>query len=102
MRTACFVFTSTHPSAFVMITEGRLLISETPYYGTAENSTDLGTPQVYTTRFSSRHNAGANIAFSDAHASYYKYSYVCYNNSVKPADPGRPDINWSCDGHQVP
>jgi prepilin-type N-terminal cleavage/methylation domain-containing protein len=91
-----------HPSAFVMFTEGRLLISETPYYGTAENSTDLGTPQVYTTRFSSRHNAGAIIAFNDAHATYYKYSYVCYNNGAKPADPGRPDISWSCDGHQVP
>jgi prepilin-type N-terminal cleavage/methylation domain-containing protein len=91
-----------HPSAFVMFTEGRLLISETPYYGTSENSTDLGTPQVYTTRFSSRHNAGAMIAFSDAHAAYYKYSYVCYNNGAKPADPGRYDINWSCDGHQVP
>jgi prepilin-type N-terminal cleavage/methylation domain-containing protein len=92
----------THPSAFVMFTEGRLLISETPYYGTAENSTDLGTPQVYTTRFSSRHVSGGIIAFSDAHAAYYKYSYVCYNNGAKPADPGRFDINWSCDGHQVP
>jgi hypothetical protein len=91
-----------HPSAFVMFTEGRLLIKETPYYGTSENSTDLGTPQVYTTRFSSRHNAGSIISFSDAHASYYKYSYVCWNNGAKPADPGRPDINWSCDGHQVP
>jgi prepilin-type N-terminal cleavage/methylation domain-containing protein len=91
-----------HPSAFVMFTEGRLLIGETPYYGTTENATDLGTPQVYTTRFSSRHNSGAIIAFSDAHAAYYKYSYVCYNNGAKPADPGRPDISWSCDGHRVP
>lgn len=91
----------THPSAFVMFSEGRLLISETPYYGTAENSTDLGTPQVYTTRFSSRHNAGSIISFSDAHARYFKYSYVCWNNGVKPADPGRSDINWSYDGHQV-
>jgi prepilin-type N-terminal cleavage/methylation domain-containing protein len=92
----------THPSAFVMFSEGRLMISETPYYGTAENSTDLGTPQVYTTRFSSRHTQGAIIAFSDAHAAYYKYTYVCYNNGAKPADPGRADINWSCDGHRVP
>jgi prepilin-type N-terminal cleavage/methylation domain-containing protein len=91
-----------HPSAFVMFSEGRLLISETPYYGTAENSTDLGTPQVYTTRFSSRHNGGSVIAFSDAHAAYYKYPYVCFNDGAKPADPGRADINWSCDGHQVP
>jgi prepilin-type N-terminal cleavage/methylation domain-containing protein len=91
-----------HPSAFVMFSEGRLLIRETPYYGTAENSTDLGTPQVYTTRFSSRHVSGSIIAFSDAHAAYCKYSYVCYNNGAKPADPGRSDINWSCDGHPVP
>jgi len=90
------------PSAFVMFSEGRLLISESPYYGTSENSTDLGTPQVYTTRFSSRHSAGSIIGFSDAHAKYYKYSYVCWNNGAKPADPGLADINWSCDGHQVP
>jgi len=90
------------PSAFVFFAEGRLLISETPYYGTAENSTDLGTPQVYTTRFSSRHNGGSILSFSDAHAAYYKYSYVCFNNGAKPADPGRPDINWACDGHTVP
>jgi hypothetical protein len=90
------------PSAFVMFSEGRTLISETPYYGTSEKSTDLATPQVYTTRFSSRHTSGAIIAFSDAHAKYYKYSYVCYNNGTKPADPGLSDINWSCDGHTVP
>jgi len=90
------------PSAFVMFTEGRLLIGETPYYGTSENATDLGTPQVYTTRFSSRHNSGGIIAFSDAHSAYYKYSYVCYNNGAKPADPGHPDISWSYDGHRVP
>ncbi len=91
-----------HPSAFVMFAEGRLLIGETPYYGTSENATDLGTPQVYTTRFSSRHSGGSIISFSDAHARYYKYPYVCWNNGVKPADPGKTDINWSCDGHQVP
>ncbi|HEY3861804.1 MAG TPA: type II secretion system protein [Verrucomicrobiae bacterium] len=90
-----------HPSAFVMFSEGRLMISERPYYGTSENSTDLGTPQVYTTRFSSRHNGGSIISFSDAHAAYYKYPYVCWNNGAKPADPGHADINWSCDGHQV-
>jgi prepilin-type N-terminal cleavage/methylation domain-containing protein len=90
------------PSAFVMFAEGRLLISETPYYGTSENSTDLGTPQVYTTRFSSRHNAGSVLAFSDDHARYYKYTFVCTNNGVKPADPGLAEINWSCDGHAVP
>lgn len=91
-----------HPSSFVFFSEGRLLISETPYYGTSENSTDLGTPQVYTTRFSSRHNNGSIISFNDGHSKYYKYSYVCWNNGSKPADPGLFDINWSCDGHQVP
>lgn len=91
-----------HPSAFVIFTEGRCLINETPYYGTVTASTDLATPQVYTTRFSSRHNAGANITFSDGHAAWYKYTYVCYDNGAKPADPGLPDINWSCDGHMIP
>jgi prepilin-type N-terminal cleavage/methylation domain-containing protein len=95
-----------HPSAFVMFAEGRLLISETPYYGTnsPEKASDLATPQVYTTRFSSRHNKGSILTFSDAHARYYKYSYVCHPDGVKPADPNpeRPDINWTCDGHSVP
>jgi prepilin-type N-terminal cleavage/methylation domain-containing protein/prepilin-type processing-associated H-X9-DG protein len=91
-----------HPSAFVMFTEGRCRLEETPYCGTAENSSDLATPQVYTTRFSSRHSAGANITFSDGHATWYKYDYVTYNNGAKPADPGDPDINWSYDGHVVP
>ncbi len=91
-----------HPAAFVMFAEGRMLLTETPYYGMGEAATDLATPQDYTTRFSSRHNAGSILAFSDAHARYYKYSYVCYNNGVSPRDPGLSDINWSCDGHQVP
>jgi prepilin-type N-terminal cleavage/methylation domain-containing protein/prepilin-type processing-associated H-X9-DG protein len=91
-----------HPSAFVMFTEGRCRLGETPYYGTSENSSDLATPQVYTTRFSSRHSAGAQMAFSDGHAAWFKYAYVTYNNGAKPADPGNPDINWSCDGHTVP
>jgi prepilin-type N-terminal cleavage/methylation domain-containing protein len=91
-----------HPAAFVMFAEGRLLISETPYYGIGENSADLATPQVYTTRFSSRHNAGSILSFSDLHSKYYKYTFVCYNNGAKPADPGLTEINWSCDGHQVP
>jgi prepilin-type N-terminal cleavage/methylation domain-containing protein len=91
-----------HPSAFVLISDGRVLLSETPYYGTAENASDLGTPQVYTTRFSSRHTAGGQIGFSDGHAKYYKYSYVTYNDGTKPADPGLTEINWSWDGHAVP
>lgn len=91
-----------HPSAFVMFAEGRLLSAETPYYGTPLNSTDLGTPQVYTTRYSARHDGGSVIAFSDGHADFYLYTYVCINNGAKPADPGRGDINWACDGHTIP
>jgi prepilin-type N-terminal cleavage/methylation domain-containing protein/prepilin-type processing-associated H-X9-DG protein len=91
-----------HPSAFVMFTEVRDLASETPYYGAPSDSIDLASPHCYTTRISSRHSAGANIAFSDGHASYYKYSYVTYKNGAKPADPGDSDINWAYDGHTVP
>jgi prepilin-type N-terminal cleavage/methylation domain-containing protein/prepilin-type processing-associated H-X9-DG protein len=91
-----------HPSAFVMFTEVRDLAGETPYYGAPTDSIDLATPHCYTTRFSSRHSAGANLTFSDGHTAYYKYSYVTYNNGAKPADPGDSDINWACDGHTVP
>ena len=91
-----------HPSAFVSYSDGRVHIDETPYYGTTANATDLGTPQVYTTRFSSRHSAGGNISFSDGHAAYYKYSVVCVARNGKPADPGSGEINWSYDGHMVP
>jgi prepilin-type N-terminal cleavage/methylation domain-containing protein/prepilin-type processing-associated H-X9-DG protein len=91
-----------NPSAFVGYSEGRLLSAETPYYGTPLNATDLGTPQVYTTRFSARHSGGSDIVFADGHAAFYLYTYVCINNGAKPADPGRPDINWACDGHTVP
>jgi prepilin-type N-terminal cleavage/methylation domain-containing protein len=91
-----------HPSAFVLFSDGRLHGDENPYFGSTVNATDLGTPQVYTTRFSSRHEAGGDIVFSDAHAGHYKYLYVCTPRNGKPADPGRPDINWSYDGHVVP
>ena len=91
-----------HPSAFVLFSDGRLHLGERPYYGSSVNATDLATPQVYTTRFSSRHEAGGDIVFSDAHAAHYKYPYVCTLRDGKPADPGQPDINWSYDGHVVP
>jgi prepilin-type N-terminal cleavage/methylation domain-containing protein/prepilin-type processing-associated H-X9-DG protein len=91
-----------NPSAFVGYSEGRLLTAETPYYGSPLDSIDLGTPQVYTTRFSARHSGGSDIVFADGHAAFYLYTYVCVNNGAKPADPGRPDINWACDGHTVP
>jgi prepilin-type processing-associated H-X9-DG protein len=90
-----------NPSAFVLFSDVRNRSNETPYYptGTAANKTDLATPHCYTTRFSSRHNAGGNITFSDGHVGYFKYTYVV-NTSGK--DPGNSDINWDCSGITVP
>jgi prepilin-type N-terminal cleavage/methylation domain-containing protein/prepilin-type processing-associated H-X9-DG protein len=92
-----------HPSAFVMFSEGRTLINEQPFYGSANivKQTDICKPQVYTTAFSSRHSAGSSITFADGHATWYKYSYVCLDTPAKAADPGRPDIQWAADGVQV-
>jgi prepilin-type N-terminal cleavage/methylation domain-containing protein/prepilin-type processing-associated H-X9-DG protein len=93
-----------NPSAFVLLTEVRVLAAETPYYGPPAKATDLGSPQCYTSRITSRHTAGANIVFSDGHAAFYKYGYVCSNDvaTPKPQDPGLAEINWSFDGHRVP
>ncbi|MGA2175202.1 MAG: prepilin-type N-terminal cleavage/methylation domain-containing protein [Verrucomicrobiota bacterium] len=90
------------PSSFVLFSEGRTLVSETPFYGSVAKETDICKPQVYTTAFSSRHMAGGCITFSDDHAAWFKYAYVCLNTPSKAADPGRPDINWAADGHRVP
>jgi hypothetical protein len=91
-----------YPSAFVLFSEVRTHQSETPFFvpGNA-NSDILGSPACYTTRESSRHNAGSEICFSDAHVSYFQYSYVCELTNNAAADPGRVDINWSCDGERV-
>ena len=93
-----------NPSSFVMFSEGRTLIAETPFYGGQSKEADICKPQVYTTAFSSRHNAGASITFADGHSAWYKYAYVCSNNvaEAKAADPGRPDIQWAADGSVVP
>jgi prepilin-type N-terminal cleavage/methylation domain-containing protein/prepilin-type processing-associated H-X9-DG protein len=96
-----------HPSSFALFSDVRNRSTETPYYGTAANQTDLATPHCYTTRFSSRHNKGGNITFSDGHASYFKYDYVVSDGVQNPSipagkDPGRPDINWDADGLPVP
>ena len=90
------------PSRFVLFSEGRTLINETPFYGNPQKAGDICKPQVYTTDFSSRHGAGASITFADGHASWFKYSYVCSNAVTKAADPGHFDISWSADGHMVP
>jgi prepilin-type N-terminal cleavage/methylation domain-containing protein/prepilin-type processing-associated H-X9-DG protein len=92
-----------HPSAFVMFSEVRTHLNETPFYGVnSTNYTILGSPQVYTTRQSSRHNAGSIIVFSDGHVKYFKYTYICIQINNQAADPGEPDINWVCDGSVVP
>lgn len=101
-----------HPSAYVMFSDTRYRSAETPYSGTIP--TTLATPQSYTTRFSSRHNQGGQIAFSDGHAQYFKYRYVVSDGTVTcqsgpqagqltPAgkDPGRADINWDMQGFSV-
>jgi prepilin-type N-terminal cleavage/methylation domain-containing protein/prepilin-type processing-associated H-X9-DG protein len=94
-----------HPSAFVMFSETRTHVNETPFYtvGNADYNL-LGSPLCYTTRQSSRHNAGSNIAFSDAHVAYFKYAYVCtdFNGANSEAcDPGNLDINWAADASTV-
>jgi prepilin-type N-terminal cleavage/methylation domain-containing protein len=86
-----------HPSAFVLFSDVRNRSNELPYSGTTP--TDLATPHCYTTRFSSRHNQGGCITFSDGHVAYYKYSYVVNSTGH---DPGDPDINWDCSGITVP
>jgi len=92
-----------HPSAFVLFSEVRTHLNETPFYGVnSTNYTILGSPQVYTTRQSSRHSAGSLIVFSDGHVKYYKYNYICTQINNQAADPGEPDINWVCDGSIVP
>ena len=90
-------------SAFVLFSEVRTRTDETPYYGTdAAKQQIIDTPQVYTTRFSSRHSAGSDISFLDGHAAWYRYDYICVPRDGKPADPARGDINWTFDGHMVP
>jgi prepilin-type N-terminal cleavage/methylation domain-containing protein/prepilin-type processing-associated H-X9-DG protein len=96
-----------HPSAFVLFADVRNRSAETPFYGSAANQVKLATPQCYTTRFSSRHNQGGNITFSDGHASFFKYNYVVSDGKENPSigagyDPGRSDINWDCTGTPVP
>jgi prepilin-type N-terminal cleavage/methylation domain-containing protein/prepilin-type processing-associated H-X9-DG protein len=81
-----------NPSAFVFFTEVRNRSDERPFYASAANLIDLATPHSYVTRYSARHNKGANLTFSDAHAAYFKYDYVV---SSTGKDPLQPDINWT-------
>ena len=91
-----------NPSRFVMFCEGRTLANETPFYGNAAKQADICKPQVYTTAISSRHSLGSSITFADAHAAWFKYSYMCLNTPAKAADPGVPDICWTANGSVVP
>ena len=101
-----------HPSSFVLFSDVRNRSVETPYFAAAAdqypkgNSIILATPHCYTTRFSSRHEKGGGITFSDGHAAYFKYTYVVADGSqpgiIAGHDPGRPDINWDCSGKTVP
>ena len=87
------------PSSFVLFSDNRVELNETPYFGTdVVKAGTLGSPQNYTSRFSSRHESGGNIAFSDGHSGYFKYSNVCVPHNGKPSDPARPDIHWTHDG----
>ena len=92
----------TSPSRFVVFDEGRTLTTETPFYGSASKQADICKPQVYTTALSSRHARGSVLTFADGHAYWFKYTYMCGDTGAKAADPGAPDIQWSCDGHVVP
>ena len=85
-----------NPAYFVNFSDVRDRTDDLPFnvVGNA-NYTDLGTPHCYTTRFSARHSKGSDIAFSDGHVRYYKYSYVVNSSGD---DPGNWDINWDCSG----
>ena len=104
-----------HPSAFVLFSDGRTRSAEQPFYPWGDpNQFLLATPHCYTTRFSSRHDQGGLITYSDGHVAYHKYNYVVSDGSaIAPSgptageavaaghDPGRPDINWDCAGNPV-
>jgi prepilin-type N-terminal cleavage/methylation domain-containing protein/prepilin-type processing-associated H-X9-DG protein len=95
------------PSAFALFSDVRNRSAETPFSGSSGNQIKLATPHNFTTRFSSRHNQGGNITFSDGHAAFNKYKYVVSDGTSNPSigpgyDPGRPDINWDCNGQPVP
>jgi prepilin-type processing-associated H-X9-DG protein len=89
----------------VAFSENRMRADDAPYFGDPTKAQTLGSPQCYTTRFSGRHNKGGNIIFCDGHAAWFKYEYVVAaqnSNGKLAADPGRPDIQWTYDGHVVP
>jgi len=93
-----------HPANFVLFSDVRYRSAESPFNPSSDNMIRLATPHSYTTRFSSRHNKGGNITFSDGHSAYYKYADIVSdgNNGVGSGkDPGNPMVNWDADGQRV-
>ena len=103
-----------NPSAFVLFSDVRNRSAETPFNAdpASVNLITLATPHCYTTRFSSRHNQGGNITFSDGHAAYFKYQYVVADDVKASADGsgaiplaghdlGQSDLNWDANGERV-
>jgi prepilin-type processing-associated H-X9-DG protein len=90
-----------HPSAFVFLSDVRAHSTETPFYG-ASPSNEVGCSHCWAAQISSRHDAGANVGFSDGRVAYFKYAYICGNGLGKVLDPGDPDINWTYNGQPVP
>jgi prepilin-type N-terminal cleavage/methylation domain-containing protein len=90
-----------NPSAFVLFSDVRAHASELPFYGTKPDA-EVACAHCSTRQLASRHHAGANLSFGDGHVAYYKYAYVCTNSTTKAGDPGRPDIQWTYDGHRLP
>jgi prepilin-type N-terminal cleavage/methylation domain-containing protein/prepilin-type processing-associated H-X9-DG protein len=95
-----------HPSQFVLFSDVRWRSAELPFHASSDNQFRLGTPHCYTTRFSSRHNKGGNITFSDGHSAYFKYDDIVDDGSSNSGrsgkDPGNSAINWDADGLKVP
>ena len=91
-----------NPSAFVFLSDVRGHSAETPYYG-LNPAGHVGSSHCWLLQMSSRHNAGVDMNFADCHVAYFKYTYTCFNvGANSPADPGDPDINWTCNGAAVP
>jgi prepilin-type N-terminal cleavage/methylation domain-containing protein/prepilin-type processing-associated H-X9-DG protein len=95
-------FTSTivqHPSAFVVMGDGRARSTDLPYYG--DPTKEVGVTHCWVQQFSARHSVGGNLTFADGHVAHFKYSYVCANGGTKPVDTGVPDINWAYNGVKI-
>jgi hypothetical protein len=75
-----------HPSAFVFLSESRTHGSEAPFYGTSPTN-GLGTSDCCDATETSRHNAGANLTYSDGQTAYFPHSYIAGNVGTRPWRP---------------